>query len=187
MLSRDHRIARLEQVSRCIWLTGLPGAGKTTIANALERRLHSDGRYTYVLDGDDLRRGLNGDLGFTESERAENIRRVAEVAWLMVDAGLIVLVAAVSPFRAGRQAARELFAPGEFIEVFIDASLEECERRDPKGMYARARRNELRLFTGIESPYEAPLRPDVHVSTTIMGIEESVDHVYRRLPEFAIG
>jgi len=166
---------------RCIWLTGLPAAGKTTIAYALEQRLRSDGRHAFVLDGDHLRRGLNQDLSYTVEDRVENVRRVAEVARLAVDAGLIVLVAVVSPFRSGRKMARELFARGEFVEIFVDAPLEECERRDPKGMYARARRGELRLFTGIESPYEPPADPEVRVNTSVMRIADSVDYVYERL------
>ncbi|TRZ68067.1 MAG: adenylyl-sulfate kinase [Rhodocyclaceae bacterium] len=181
MLSRDECIARSAQMPRCIWLTGLPAAGKTTIAYALEQRLRSDGRHAFVLDGDHLRRGLNQDLSYTVEDRVENVRRVAEVARLAVDAGLIVLVAVVSPFRSGRKMARELFARGEFAEIFVDAPLEECERRDPKGMYARARRGELRLFTGIESPYEPPADPEVRVNTSVMRIADSVDYVYERL------
>ena len=157
------RAASLAQTPRCIWFTGLSGSGKSTIANLLERRLHAQGRHTYILDGDNLRHGLNRDLGFTQADRVENIRRVAEVAKLMVDAGLLVLVSFISPFRAEREMARSLFAPGEFVEVFVDAPLAECERRDPKGLYAKARRGELKNFTGIDSPYEAPLAPDVHL------------------------
>ncbi len=154
-----------QQAPRCIWLTGLSGSGKSTIANLLEKRLLADGRHTYVLDGDNVRHGLNRDLGFTEADRVENIRRVAEVARLMVDAGLIVIVSFISPFRAERRMARELFAPGEFVEVFVDTPLEECERRDPKGLYAKVRRGELRNFTGVDSPYEAPEGAEVHVRT----------------------
>ncbi|HEY6453480.1 MAG TPA: sulfate adenylyltransferase subunit CysN [Steroidobacteraceae bacterium] len=146
-----------------IWLTGLSGAGKSTIANLVEKRLHAQGRRTYLLDGDNIRHGLNKDLGFTEQDRVENIRRVAEVARLMVDAGLIVLVAFISPFRAEREAARALFAEGEFIEVFVDTPLADAERRDVKGLYRRARSGQLRNFTGIDSPYEAPEKPDVHL------------------------
>ena len=153
------------QVPKCVWFTGLSGAGKSTLANLLERRLHSEGKHTYVLDGDNVRHGLNRDLGFTEADRAENIRRVSEVAKLMVDAGLIVLVAFISPFRAERDYARSLFAPGEFIEVYVDTPLEECERRDPKGLYAKARLGEIPAFTGISSPYEAPLTPELRCAT----------------------
>ena len=162
-VDRVARAASLQQTPRCIWFTGLSGSGKSTIANLLEKRLHAQGRHTYILDGDNLRHGLNRDLGFTDADRVENIRRVAEVARLMVDAGLLVLVSFISPFRAEREMARSLFAPGEFVEVFVDASLAECERRDPKGLYAKARRGELKNFTGIDSPYEPPLAPDVHL------------------------
>ena len=162
-VDRAARAASLAQTPRCIWFTGLSGSGKSTIANLLEKRLHAQGRHTYILDGDNLRHGLNRDLGFTQADRVENIRRVAEVAKLMVDAGLLVLVSFISPFRAERELARSLFAPAEFVEVFVDASLAECERRDPKGLYAKARRGELKNFTGIDSPYEAPLVPEVHL------------------------
>jgi bifunctional enzyme CysN/CysC len=159
------RAARLHQRPRCIWFTGLSGSGKSTIANLLEKRLHAEGRATYLLDGDNIRHGLNRDLGFTEADRVENIRRVAEVAKLMVDSGLIVLVAFISPYRADRQMARALFDDGDFIEVFVDASLDACEKRDPKGLYAKARQGQLKHFTGIDSPYESPLAPDFHLRT----------------------
>ena len=159
------RAASLAQTPRCIWFTGLSGSGKSTIANLLEKRLHAQGRHTYTLDGDNLRHGLNRDLGFTQADRVENIRRVAEVARLMVDAGLMVMVSFISPFRAEREMARNLFAPGEFVEVFVDASLALCEQRDPKGLYAKARRGELKNFTGIDSPYEVPQAPDVCLQT----------------------
>ena len=149
-----------------MWFTGLSGSGKSTIANLLEKRLHADGKHTYVLDGDNVRHGLNRDLGFTEADRVENIRRVAEVAKLLVDAGLIVIVAFISPFRAERQLARGLFDDGEFIEVFVDTPLEECERRDTKGLYAQARGGELKNFTGIDSTYEPPEAPEIHLRTT---------------------
>jgi len=148
-----------------IWLTGYSGAGKTTIANLVERKLHYLGRRTYLLDGDNVRHGLNKDLGFTEQDRVENIRRVAEVAKLMVDAGLIVLVSFISPFRAERAGARALLAEGEFIEVFVDTPLADAERRDVKGLYHKARRGELKNFTGIDSPYEAPEAPEIRIDT----------------------
>lgn len=151
------------QTRRCIWFTGLSGSGKSTLANLLAKRLHTEGRHCYVLDGDNLRQGLNRDLGFTQADRVENTRRVAEVARLMADAGLLVLVSLISPFRADRELARDLFGQGEFIEVFVDTPLSECERRDPKGLYAKARRGELKNFTGIDSPYEAPLTPEIHL------------------------
>ena len=139
-----------------LWFTGLSGAGKSTIANLVEKRLHALGRHTYTLDGDNVRHGLNKDLGFTDADRVENIRRVAEVSKLMVDAGLIVLVSFISPFRSERRLARELMQPGEFFEVFVDTPLAEAEKRDPKGLYKKARRGELKNFTGIDSPYEPP-------------------------------
>ena len=169
------------QVAKCLWLTGLSGSGKSTIANLLEKRLHAEGKHTYILDGDNVRHGLNRDLGFTEADRVENIRRVAEVAKLMVDAGLIVIVAFISPFRAERQLARELFNSGEFIEVFVDTPLEECERRDAKGLYAKARRGELKNFTGIDSDYELPESPEVHLQTINMTPESCVDPIIRAL------
>ena len=170
--------ARLKrQQARCLWLTGLSASGKSTIANLLERRLVAEGRHTYLLDGDNVRHGLNRDLGFTEADRVENIRRVAEVARLMVDAGLIVIVSFISPFQAERDLARSLFEPGDFMEIFVDASMEACARRDPKGLYARAMRGEIRNFTGIDSPYERPERPDVHLDTEKLSPEECVDLV----------
>lgn len=173
---------RSTRQARCIWLTGLPGAGKTTLARALEQRLCDAGQPAYVLDGDDLRLGLCRDLGFSEADRIENIRRVAEVARLMVDAGLMVVIALVSPFRAQRQTARALFSDLEFIEVFVDTPLEECERRDPKGMYAKARRGELKDFTGIDGRYERPEHPEVRVDSSVMSVEESVERVLRPPP-----
>jgi len=157
------RAALKGQHPRCLWFTGLSGAGKSTIANAVERRLLALGHHTYLLDGDNVRHGLNRDLGFTDEDRVENIRRVAEVARLMVDAGLIVLVSFISPFRAERRMAREHFAAGEFIEVFVDAPLALCEQRDVKGLYAKARAGQLQHFTGIDSPYEAPEAPELHL------------------------
>ena len=164
-INQPARAAAKHQVPRCVWFTGLSGAGKSTIASLLEARLHATGKHTYLLDGDNVRHGLNRDLGFTEADRVENIRRVAEVAKLMVDAGLIVLVSFISPYRAERRLARELFAEGEFIEVFVDASLEVCEQRDAKGLYAKARRGELKNFTGIDSVYELPERPEIHLQS----------------------
>ena len=149
-----------------LWFTGLSGAGKSTIANVVERELHARGCHTSLLDGDNLRLGLNRDLGFTEADRVENIRRVGEVARLMSDAGLIVLVALISPFRAERRAARALVEEGEFFEVFVDTPLAVAEARDPKGLYRRARRGELKNFTGVDSPYEEPEHPELRIDTT---------------------
>lgn len=164
-----------------VWFTGISGAGKSTIANRVEQRLHAFGCHTYLLDGDNIRHGLNGDLAFSAAERAENIRRIAEVARLMADAGLIVLVAVISPFRAERRVARVLLPPGEFIEVFVDTPLAVAERRDPKGLYKKARRGELRDFTGIDSPYEAPQEPELHIVTEGISVEQAADKVLRRL------
>ena len=165
-INQQVRAAAKHQAARCVWFTGLSGAGKSTIANILEKRLHAAGKHTYLLDGDNVRHGLCRDLGFTEADRVENIRRVAEVAKLMVDAGLIVLVSFISPYRSERRLARTLFAEGEFVEVFVDASIEVCERRDSKGLYAKARRGELKNFTGIDSAYEPPESPEIHLSTS---------------------
>jgi len=162
-IGKPQRAAQKNQQARCIWFTGLSGSGKSTIANLLEKRLYAQGKHTYILDGDNVRHGLNRNLGFTEADRVENIRRVAEVARLMVDAGLIVLVSFISPFIAERRMARGLFAPGEFAEVFVDAPLAACEQRDVKGLYAKARRGDLKNFTGLDSPYEPPQHPEVHL------------------------
>jgi len=163
--------------SRVLWFTGLSGSGKSTIANALEKALHTQGIRTYVLDGDNVRHGLNSDLGFTDADRVENIRRIGEVAKLMLDAGIVVLTAFISPFRAERDMVRELFEEDEFLEIFVDTSLEIAEARDPKGLYQKARRGEIPNFTGIGSPYEAPLNPDVHIYTE----NESIDEIVNRL------
>jgi bifunctional enzyme CysN/CysC len=171
------RAAAKAQKPCVLWLTGLSGAGKSTIANLVERKLHSLGRHTYLLDGDNVRHGLNKDLGFTAADRAENIRRVAEVARLMVDAGLIVLVSFISPFEAERAMARALFEPGEFLEVYVDVPLAVAEARDRKGLYAKARRGELVNFTGIDSPYEAPASPDIHIDATSGSPEAAADAV----------
>ena len=169
------------QQPRCLWFTGLSGAGKSTIANLVEKKLLAMGQHTYLLDGDNVRHGLNKDLGFTDEDRVENIRRVAEVAKLMTDAGLIVLVSFISPFRADREMARALFDEGEFLEVFVDTPLAEAERRDVKGLYAKARRGELANFTGIDSPYEAPERPELHLMAAESSPVELAEQVIRAL------
>ena len=169
------------QQPRCLWFTGLSGAGKSTIANMLERRLGALGYHTYLLDGDNLRHGLNRDLGFTPEARVENVRRVAEVAHLMVDSGLIVLVCVISPFRSEREFARKLFDDKEFVEVFVDTPLEECERRDPKGLYRKARAGEISNFTGIDSPYEKPTSPEVHLQTQGMSFDVMVEELVTQI------
>ncbi|MEJ2817117.1 sulfate adenylyltransferase subunit CysN [Caulobacter sp. CCG-8] len=167
-VSKASRAALKGQRGRVVWLTGLSGAGKSTIANLVEKRLHALGRHTYLLDGDNVRHGLNKNLGFTEEDRVENIRRVAEVAKLMVDAGLIVLTAFISPFQAERRLAREILQDGEFVEVFVDTPLAVAEERDVKGLYRKARSGQLKNFTGIDSPYEAPEHPELRIDTTKM-------------------
>ncbi|UBM27280.1 sulfate adenylyltransferase subunit CysN [Pseudomonas sp. p1(2021b)] len=164
-VNREAHAALKGQTPRVLWFTGLSGAGKSTIANLVERKLHALGKHTYLLDGDNVRHGLNRDLGFTEADRVENIRRVAEVARLMLDAGLITLVSFISPFRAERDMARGLAGEGNFLEIFIDAPLALAEQRDPKGLYQKARRGELKNFTGIDSPYEPPVNPELHIDT----------------------
>jgi bifunctional enzyme CysN/CysC len=164
-----------------VWFTGLSGAGKSTIANVVEKKLHAMGRHTFLLDGDNVRHGLNKDLGFTEVDRVENIRRVAEVAKLMVHAGLVVLVSFISPFRAERRLARELVEKDEFCEVFVDAPLSVAESRDPKGLYRKARRGELKNFTGIDSPYEPPENPELRIDAANTSVEAAADFVIARL------
>jgi bifunctional enzyme CysN/CysC len=164
-VGRSERAALKQQKPAVIWLTGLSASGKSTIANALEARLHSMGHHSMLLDGDNIRHGLNRDLGFTEADRVENIRRIGELAKLMSDAGLLVITAFISPFRSDRETARTLLPPGEFIEVHVSTPIAECERRDPKGLYARARSGEIPNFTGINSPYEPPVNPEVVLDT----------------------
>ena len=180
-IDKNARAKQKLQEPVCLWLTGLPAAGKSTIANVLEKRLFAAGHHTYLLDGDEIRVGLNKDLGFSETDRNENIRRVSEVARLLVESGLIVIVSFISPYRAQRDRARSLFEPGEFLEIFVDTPLRECERRDPKGLYAKARRGELQEFTGIDSPYEAPVSPEVHLQTMLQSPDECVDRIQQVL------
>jgi bifunctional enzyme CysN/CysC len=176
-VNKTARAEAKRQQPRCIWFTGLSGSGKSTIANLLEKKLFEQGCHTYLLDGDNLRHGLNRDLGFTEADRVENIRRVAEVAKLMVDAGLIVLASFISPFQAERQMTRRLFADSEFVEIFVDTPLSECEKRDVKGLYAKARRGELKNFTGIDSAYEAPEQAQLVLDTCNNSPEQCVEQV----------
>jgi bifunctional enzyme CysN/CysC len=176
-VNKEAHAALKGQKPGVVWFTGLSGSGKSTIANIVERKLHRMGRHTYMLDGDNVRHGLNRDLGFTEEDRVENIRRVAEVSGLMVDAGLIVLVSFISPFRAERRLARERLAEGEFIEVFVDTPIEVAEQRDPKGLYKKARQGELKNFTGIDSPYERPENPEIRIDSTVTSAEEAADIV----------
>ena len=179
-VTKEARAGLNNQKAAVLWFTGLSGAGKSTIANILEKKLHALGKHTFLLDGDNVRHGLNRDLGFTEADRVENIRRVAEVAKLFVEAGLITLVAFISPFRAERQTARENLEPGEFVEIFVDTPLEVCERRDPKGLYSKARRGELRNFTGLDSPYEPPQNPEL----TLDALNESAEDLADRIVAF---
>ncbi len=177
-----HQRSQQKQQKACVlWFTGLSGSGKSTIAGALEHRLVSEGYHTYLLDGDNVRHGLCQDLGFSEKDRQENIRRIGEVAKLMSDAGLIVLTAFISPHRSEREAVRALFPDGEFLEVFVDTSLDECERRDPKGLYKKARSGDIPNFTGISSPYEAPLAPEIHLPSDEESVEEKVEACMRAL------
>jgi bifunctional enzyme CysN/CysC len=180
-VSKATRAAAKGQSPAVLWFTGLSGAGKSTIANLVEKKLLALGRHTYLLDGDNVRHGLNRDLGFTDAERVENIRRVAEVARLMADAGLIVLVSFISPFRSERAMARDLLPPGEFIEIFIDTPLAVAEQRDVKGLYGKARRGELKNFTGIDSPYEPPEAPEIHIRADHVLAEDAADMIIAHL------
>ncbi len=180
-IGREAHAALKNQVPRILWFTGLSGSGKSTIANEVEKRLALMNRHTFLLDGDNIRHGLNKDLGFTEADRIENIRRVGEVAKLMADAGLIVLTAFISPFRAEREMVREMLPDGEFIEIFVDTPLEVAEARDVKGLYKKARSGSLKNFTGIDSPYEAPTAPEIRVNTVEMTPEEAAEHIIRKI------
>jgi bifunctional enzyme CysN/CysC len=180
-INKTARAALKGQKGCVMWFTGLSGAGKSTIANLVEKRLHAAGRHTYLLDGDNVRHGLNKDLGFTDADRVENVRRVAEVARLMVDAGLIVLASFISPFRSERRMARELVETGEFIEIFVDASLALAESRDPKGLYKKARRGELKHFTGIDSPYEQPEHAEITIDTGALAADKATDLIVQWL------
>jgi len=164
-----------------LWFTGLSGSGKSTLAHCVEEVLFNKGWYTYILDGDNVRHGLNGDLGFSENDRRENIRRIGEVAKLFVDGGVVVLAAFISPYREDRDRVRALFEEGEFVEIYVECDLKTCERRDPKGLYRKARAGELPDFTGIDSPYEEPLNPELVISTGWLDITDSVNRVVEYL------
>lgn len=182
-VTKEDRRAQNGHGSCTLWFTGLSGSGKSTIANAVSNELFRQGINEYVLDGDNIRHGLNKDLGFSEEDRTENIRRIGEVAKLFVDSGQIVTTAFISPFRSDRDNVRALFAEGEFIEVFIDCSLEECERRDPKQLYVKARKGEIKDFTGIDSPYESPENPEILIRSDLVTVEEAVEQVLGYLRE----
>ena len=164
-----------------LWFTGLSGSGKSTIANIIEQKLHKLSKHTYLLDGDNVRHGLNKDLGFTDSDRVENIRRISEVSKLMVDAGLITIVSFISPFKSERKMARELVEENEFIEIFVDTPIDECEKRDPKGLYKKARSGQLKNFTGIDSKYEIPDKPEIILKTETKNAEDLADQVLQYL------
>ncbi|MFA1822878.1 adenylyl-sulfate kinase [Virgibacillus oceani] len=173
-VTKEHRRQLNNHKSAVLWFTGLSGSGKSTISVELEKELHNAGIRTFRLDGDNIRHGLNKNLGFSPEDRKENIRRIGEVSKLMVEAGLITLTAFISPYRKDRDEIRDLLEEGEFIEVFVDASIETCESRDPKGLYKKVRQGEIKSFTGIDAPYEAPIDPDVTVNTNKQNSEESV-------------
>jgi adenylylsulfate kinase len=180
-VDKEHRMAKLEQKPSVIWLTGLSGSGKSTIANLLEKRLYEANHATYLLDGDNVRHGLCGDLGFDDKARVENIRRISEVSKLFVDAGLIVLTAFISPFKDDRRYCRSILQDNEFIEVFVDTPIEVCEQRDPKGLYQKARSGEIKHFTGIDSTYEAPENPEVHLHYIDESAQATVERLYQAL------
>jgi len=180
-VTRDHHANLKNQKPTVLWMTGLSGSGKSTIANAVEKKLAHMNRHTILLDGDNLRHGLNKDLGFTDPDRIENIRRVGEVAKLMTDAGLIVITAFISPFRSERKMVRDMMASGEFMEVFIDTPLSVLEKRDVKGLYAKARSGKLKNFTGIDSAYEAPEMPEIAIKTTELSVDEAAEKIIKLL------
>jgi bifunctional enzyme CysN/CysC len=182
-ITKQAHASQKGQVPKVLWFTGLSGSGKSTIANLVEKKLHALGRHSFLLDGDNIRHGLNKDLGFTDTDRVENIRRVAEVAKLMTDAGLIVLTAFISPFRAERQMVRDLVGATEFVEIFVDTLLDIAEARDVKGLYAKARTGEIANFTGISSPYEAPANPEIRIDTA----RESAEAAAERIVEHIMG
>lgn len=182
-ISQTNRAEIKSQKPCLLWFTGLSGSGKSTIANAVDAKLHAMAKHTYLLDGDNVRHGLNGDLGFSDEDRIENIRRISEVSKLFVDAGLIVATAFISPFASDRKMARDKLAQDEFIEVFIDTPLEICEQRDPKGLYKKARSGEIKDFTGIDSAYDVPVNAEIHIKTQDLSIEQCADRVIEYLTQ----
>ena len=180
-VNKEHRAKKLDQKPSVIWLTGLSGSGKSTIANLLEKRLYEAAHATYLLDGDNVRHGLCGDLGFNDKSRVENIRRISEVSKLFIDAGLIVLTAFISPFKADRDYCRSLLQVGEFVEVFVDTPIEVCEKRDPKGLYQKARSGDIKHFTGIDSAYEAPQSPEIHLIYQDESPVQTTERLYQAL------
>ncbi len=189
LIWHDHKVAKRERATQkqqkpcVIWFTGLSGSGKSTLANALEAKLVEMGHHTYLLDGDNIRHGLNRDLGFSDADRIENIRRIGEAASLFVDAGLIVITAFISPFKSDRRMARSLVEQEEFVEVFVDAPLDVCEERDPKGLYAKARAGQIKQFTGIDSPYEAPDAPEIRLDSASLSVAECTRALLQELGE----
>lgn len=182
-VDKDRRSQQKNQKPMVLWLTGLSGSGKSTIANLLEKKLVEQGKHTYLLDGDNIRHGLCGDLGFSDADRVENIRRISEVAKLFVDSGTIVITAFISPFKVDRAYCRNLLQDGEFVEVFIDTPLDVCEQRDPKGLYQKARQGDIKNFTGLDSPYEAPEKPEVHLQYSEQSAEQSAEQIVNILIE----
>jgi bifunctional enzyme CysN/CysC len=184
-ISREHHAQLKHQKPAVLWLTGLSGAGKSTIANRVEKLLAGMNRHTFLLDGDNIRHGLNKDLGFTDADRIENMRRVGEVAKLMTDAGLIVITAFISPFRAERSLVRQMMRPGEFFEIFIDTPIEQAEARDVKGLYKKAREGQLKNFTGIDSPYEPPESPELRIDTSALSLDDAAAAIVALLDQRA--
>ena len=182
-VTHEDRVALKQQKPVVLWFTGLSGSGKSTVANAVESKLLALGKHSYLLDGDNVRHGVNKDLGFSDLDRIENIRRIGEVAKLFVDAGNIVLTAFISPFISDREQVRQLMQQGEFLEVFVDTPLEICEQRDPKDLYKKARAGEIKHFTGIDSEYQAPISPEIHIKTAELSVEACADQVIRALTE----
>lgn len=180
-VDKSSRAAQNRQKPLAIWFTGLSGSGKSTLAGLLEQKLQSENKHTYLLDGDNIRHGLCGDLGFADKDRVENIRRISEVVKLFVDSGQIVLTAFISPFKADRAFCRNLLEQGEFVEVFVDVPLEVCEERDPKGLYKKARAGDIKHFTGIDSPYEAPVEPEIHLQVKDESPQQLTELLFEQL------